>query len=250
MSTQQLLAIVLAASFSFATRAQTNDADYTWLTTKTLPKPAVMLDAAMTNLPRSIRERGDWIARMKKAAWVPSLEFRYGLGEGNFRQYRVLDRQSTATSVETTRESSSSGSTHTDISPVPGSSTESGSEKRSSTTRGTTTSSEGRDSYAVSDKAHWLDEYGVYLTWDLSRIVFREEELGVLDAELSKESFRDSMRTQVITTFYDLKETLMLLENENFKDSIQTQVKKERLAFLLDTLTGGELTNRGQPKNK
>lgn len=251
MFTKTFLPGLVAALVSTASLAQTNApavADYSWLAASTLPQPGPMLDAALANLPKSIREKSDWLARMKKAAWVPTLEFRHTIGQGGFRQFETVDRQTVSSSSETTRESESSKTTTTDISPVPGSSTDSGKGSRSSTTRGTTTTDEGRTSYARDDEARWLHDYGVYLSWDLSRLVFRSEELNVLSAEMSKETFRDNVRTQVITTYYDLKESLLLLENENFKDSVQIKVKKERLAFLLDTITGGELTTRGQPK--
>ncbi len=101
-------------------------------------------------------------------------------------------------------------------------------------------------SLARTEQTQWLNEYGLYLTWDLSGMVFRREEVDAAARELDRETYRGSVREQVIQTYYDLKEALLLLETDAYRDSVPTLVRKERLAFLLDTLCDGALT-AGRP---
>lgn len=228
--------------------------DYAWLTPATLPPPSTLIDAALSAMPRSFREKSDWLARMKKASWVPSLELRYGIGEQNFRTYRTLDSQTeVSTTAESSRESSSQSGQNVTTAADPlnnqlEQSADSGS--KSTSTKSTTVKQSGPTSYGVNDSSHWVNDYGVFLTWDLSRILFREEEVVVAGAEKERELFRESVRQQAIQTYYDLKETLLLLENEAYRASIPTKIKKERLAYMLDTMTEGAFSgSRGDRKS-
>jgi hypothetical protein len=203
---------------------------------------------------------------MRKAAWVPTLEFQYTIGEAITRDYRVIDRVETTTGSESQRESSSASGRRNSASINSGSesgvdglgassgssaslgqeaSSESESSRgsRSSRTSFKSTTYAGPQSYATGEDTKWVDEFGIFVSWDLSRVLFREEEIAVVGAELDRESFRQTVKTQVIQAYYDLMEALMLLDSETYRASIPTQVKRERLAFLLDSLTDGALSN-------
>lgn len=235
----------------------TNSADYGWLSAASLPQPSTMIDAAMGALPKTFSEKRDWLKRMHKAAWYPNLELRYGIGQGNYRRYQVLEnRQRITTGTSSTRESSSQSGQSIGLknNALGNNDLSLGSERSGDSTRSTTTSrevsDEGPASYVLSEDLRWMDDYGVYLSWDLSRLIFRSEEINVIAAEIDKETFRQDIRSQVIETYYDLKESLLLLDSETYKDSIPTRIRKERLAFLLDTLTGGALSKTATEKPK
>lgn len=241
------LTVAHAADAADQKAATTNPADFGWLNAATLPQPARMIDAAIDALPRTFSEKQDWLKRMHKAAWYPNLELRYGIGQGNYRRYQVLEnRQQVTTGSSSSRSSSSQNSQGTTFSTDTGGGisvkNDSGGSSQRSSSRSSSVTDEGPDSFVRSEDLRWMDDYGVYLSWDLSRLVFRQEEISVVAAEIDKEKFRQDIRSQVIQTYYDLKESLLLLESDSFKDSIPTRMRKERLAFLLDTLTGGALS--------
>lgn len=239
---------------------------FDWLTPDTLPPPREVVQAALDALPKTLAEKQDWLKRMRRAAWYPQLELQYRVGETAVRDYTVVDRVERTTSSETTRQSSrdsesrltsSGGDSVETVRDGGGSVVES---RESSTVRfdyenstrdgsgssrrsGSSVTYAGPDSYATGEKFKWADEFGVFLTWDLSRFVFQEGEINVARVEMDRETFRQNISTQVIQAYYDLMETLMLLDNPSYRDSIPTRVRKERLAFLLDTLTGGYLTS-------
>lgn len=255
-------------------RAPAGTNDYAWLTPGTLPPPGPMIDAAIDALPRSISERNDWLKRMRKAVWIPSIGLRYDIGQTGFREYKYVDnRRTTTTSSESMRESSSSfdssgsfssggGSQQTSdglgapVSADSSSSFESqfsqgsGGQSGSSYTTGYSQTDEGPTSIALGDRAHWVNQYGIMLSWDLSRLIFREEELAVTQAEINKAEFRQSIRDQVVQTYFDLKEALLLLDTENYKTSVPVRMRKERLAYLLDAMTQGALSTNGAKSGK
>ncbi len=247
--------------------------DYAWLTPQTLPPPGPMIDAAMAALPRTVTEQNDWLKRMHKAAWMPNLELHYAIGESSFNRYVFQpDRKQITTGQQLSQETSSQNGQNatksTDATSTSYSSgtppkvtqqrnaTSSGSQVENSSSSGsksgvTTINSvtdTGPGSYALNDGTRWVNQYGIYLTWDLSRILFRQEELSVVQAELNRQTFKDNVRDQVVQTYYDLKEAVLLLQNETYKDSVPTRIRKERLAFLLDTLTAGSFSARAGHK--
>lgn len=185
--------------------------DYVWLTPKTLPPPGPMIEAALAALPKTATEKADWLKRMHKAVWMPSLELHYSVGESGFRNFVVVPGQTVGTTLDPATDS-------------------------------------GSRSYATSDSTRWVNQYGVYLTWDLSKLLFRQEEISVAQIELNRQALRDNVRDQVAQTYYDLKESVLLLQNDTYKDSLPTRIRKERLAFLLDTLTAGAFSARAGHK--
>ena len=261
------VALALALAATLPTRAG-EVYRYDWLTATNLPTPSRLVEAAMKALPKSVREKQDWLARMRKAAWVPTVELRYTLGEGIFRDFETVSRVQRTTGSELQRESGStrgsstatregtSSQANTDALNAPAggntaSSAETVRERSSSSDRSTTrissesTTYGGPDSYATREEARWVDEFGLYLSWDLSRVLFREEEISVVGAELDKASFRQDVKAQVIDNYYSLVETLLLLDSATYRESVPTRVKRERLAYLLDSLTDGALSNAG-----
>lgn len=238
---------------------------YDWLDVKSLPPPSALVEASIKALPKSLSQKQDWLKRMRRAAWYPQMQLQYRVGETVVRDYDVVDRVEKTTSSETTRSSSrdsssrsssSSGSgtevvtdgggvladTHTSTSADVGSEHSSSHGSSVSRRSGTSTTYSGPDSYATGEDFKWGNEVGVYLTWDLSRFVFQGDEIDVVNAEIDRETFRQNVKVQVIQSYYDLLESLLLLENPNYRDSIPTKVRKERLAYLLDTMSGGYLS--------
>jgi hypothetical protein len=199
---------------------------------------------------------------------MPNLELRYSVGETVVREFTVVDRKSVSAGSEhmdeTTKESTTSRSGRSGSSeelqydelglPAGRNSTTSGdSNHGSSSTTGRRTADTSRqsltlngpDSYATGEDMRWVNEYGICLTWDLSRIIFRQEEMSIVGIEMDKEKFRQEVKAQVIQAYYDLMESLLLLDSQTYRTSVPTQVRRERLGYLLDSLTEGALSNAG-----
>ncbi len=262
---KKILAVALLAALALPARAEDAARPYDWLNTTTLPPPGKIIEAALDALPKSLAQQKDWLARIRRAAWYPQLSLQYRAGEAVIRNFQTVDRIEHTTGSESTRSSgrdtelrsSLSSSTRNSTTTDSGGSlsesqtdTDSGSGSETLSSRSSSaerrsissTTMRGPDSYATGEDFHWANEIGVLLTWDLSRFVFQEGELRVADAEISLEKFRQEVKIQTIETYYDLEEALRLLSNDTYKDSIPTQVRKERAAFMLDTLTGGYLS--------
>lgn len=269
MNTTRRLCCAFALALAATLPVQAGDVyRYDWLAATNLPAPSKLVEAAMKALPKTVREKQDWLARMRKAAWIPTVELHYTLGEGIYRDYQVVNRVQHTSGSELQRESGrssdssssrrSGSSTQVDTdalnAPAGGNtstSTEDTRGRSSSTDQRTTrissesTTYAGPESYATGERTRWLDEFGLYVSWDLSRVLFREEEISVVGAELDKASFRQDVKAQVIDNYYSLVETLLLLDSATYRESVPTRVKRERLAYLLDSLTDGALSNAG-----
>ncbi len=238
---------------------------YDWLTPTNLPPPTRLIQSALAAMPKTVKEQQNWVERMRRAAWMPNLELRYSIGDAVVRDYQVVQRSEVARGREHTdeisRESSSGSGRRTGsgsetqrdgLGVLVGQNESSSSEvtrdrssttgRRTSDSRSSSLTYSGPDSYATGERMRWVDEYGIAFTWDLSRLLFREEEMSIAGIEMDKESFRQNVRAQVIQAYYDLMETLLLLDSQTYRSSVPTQVKRERMAYLLDSLTDGALS--------
>lgn len=187
--------------------AATPDMRYAKLTLKNLPPLETVLQAATEAVPRSKAAVGDWEKKMRKAAWVPRLELRSAIGQQGFREYTVVNR-TTADAL------------------------------------GTVTSY--RDSYATGEDPRWLNEYQLALMWDFSQLFFRPEELDIarlkMDAvrmNMERDALVAGVRERALTAYYDLIESLRLLELETYRTSVPTIIRKERAAAQVDDLADG-----------
>ncbi len=224
--------------------------DYSWLTGATMPPPGPMIDAALAALPKSLSDRTDWVARMRKAAWIPVVGLKYDIGQDAFRHYQNIPNGQRTTTTTQSQHQDSSQAGQSAMQSTKESQTQqsisSGSQDSYSTSY--SVENDGPTSIALGDQAQWVNTYGIVLSWDLSRLVFRQEEMSVLRADIDKEQFRQNVRQQVIQTYYDLKEALLLMQSDTYKDSIPLRIRKERLAYLLDTLADGALSTRSGRK--
>ncbi len=262
---------------------------YDDLSLENLAPAEAVIEAAMANLPKSIKEQQEWLKRMRLSALVPRLELYWSTSEAIYRNYNVIDRKETTRGSENSSESGSERSVESGIDNETSSSqssenqsettqetisnvfgqpfefrdstsdststgTESGSaQTTSSSTRQSSSSSSrrtsfqsttdlGPDSYVTGEDTMWVDEYGVFLTWDLAQLVFHPEEPTAARADADVATFKMELRTRVAEVYFDLVEALMLLESDSYKNSVPTKVRKMRGAFLLDQLTGGYIT--------
>jgi hypothetical protein len=264
-----MAACLASAAALAAENERSKPGRYDWLTAESLAPPEEVVQAAIDALPTSLSEKQDWLKRMRRAAWIPQLELRYTVWEDAYRKYNVIDRQEVTSGSETRRESfdedgsASFSSSRTSTENVFGgngaplnvqteqrltSESESGSESSSSDGSSTqrrsfkSTTSLGPDSYVTDEDLRWAEEYGIFLTWDLSRVLFRAEEIDAVAAEIDIEAFKNTIKTQVIQTYYDLLTALEMLGAAEDRGSIPTRVRRDHFAFLLDTLTDGYIT--------
>lgn len=220
------------------------DSRYAKLTLKSLPPLEVVLQAAMDSLPEIVPSTPDWSKRMRQATFVPRVEVRYGIGEQRFRDFTVIDRTETSSGFESTRESSQS----TAFQSPSGDSSAQRTDSRGSRSTSSTTQL-GPDSYSAGEHPKWLDAWELALTWDFSQLFFRPEEINAaqmkMDAarlHLAREPFVAESREKVITAYYDLVESLRMLQLETYRTSVPTLMRKERAAAMVDDMTGGCLT--------
>jgi len=187
--------------------AATPDLRYAKLTLKNLPPLEAVLQAATDAVPQAKAAVADWQKRMRTAAWVPRFELRSAIGQQGLREYTVVNRTST----------DALGMTST-----------------------------YRDSYATGEDPRWLNEYQLAVMWDFSQLFFRPEEIDI--ARLKMEAVRVNMerdavvagvRERALTAYYDLIESLRLLELETYRASVPTIIRKERAAAMVDDLADG-----------
>lgn len=208
--------------------------DYAQLTLRSLPPVQGVTEAAMQELPEVLANTHDWVKRIRRSALFPEVELRLYALEELEDQWVVFD------SVETERISGHSESEEIYTgSTTPGGPLNVMTERREIDQEGETrTTHKGKDSYRSGSDETWLHEYGLFLTWDLSKLVFHEEEMEAAELHVRHAEFRYKFIDDVVDWYYELKETLMYLEDEAYASSPKMHIQKEKLAFLLDSLTG------------
>ncbi len=226
---------------------------------ETLPPVGMVIQRAMDELPKNVTERQNWLKRMRWAALLPEVELRYITAEDAYRQYQVLDRQEIRRESEsvTFSESGSLSGSETGVeeeyvsalsSYVPDSrrdfsSTESESVSGSESSRSTVVIDQGRDSYETGEGSRWMDEYGVFLTWDLSKFIFQgEDEIRAADTQASLAEFRLEYIDDIVDFYADLKEALVHLRDVD-PNSSRMQIQKLTSAAKLDAMTNHFLSH-------
>lgn len=268
-----VLSGVAAALTALSTMAVPATTPYDELTLENLAPAEDVIAMAVANLPKTMKEQQDWVKRMRRSALVPRLQLYWNTSEAFYREYEVIDRTETTRGSETITESGSENQrevsqsfeteaeagqeliydaggqlverrnslTATGVSgeEIANSRSTSSGERRSSFQ---STTYRGPDSYVTSEDTRWMNEFGLFLTWDLAQLVFHPSEATAARADADAATFRMELSTRVSEVYFDLVEALMLLETDAYKDSVPTRVRKMRGAFLLDQLTGGYIT--------
>lgn len=180
-------------------------ADYEGLTIETLPPIQRVTAAALQKMDLDINERSVSQARIRTSVLLPKMTL------------RLIDQQ------DNSMERIYTGSS------TPGGPLDVETERRVQT--------DGND---------WPQEYGLYFTWDLSKLVFHPEELDSIELEtryaevkVRAAETRYKFLDDLADWYFELKELLLTMETEKaYAASPKVQMRKEKLAFLLDSLTG------------
>ncbi len=100
------------------------------------------------------------------------------------------------------------------------------------------------------DENSWPQEYGVFFSWDLSKLLFHEEEIDAMELKarctetrIRASEIRYKFLEDLTDWYFELKELLLTMETEKaYAASPKVQMNKEKLACLLDSLTGNLIT--------
>lgn len=186
-------------------------ADYSGLTAETLPSIELVTKEALHELDLEIDEKTVSRARIRASILFPEVEL------------RLIDSQENST------ERIYGGSS------VPGGPLDVETERRVQT-----------------DENDWPQEYGVFFIWDLSKLLFHEEELDAFELEaryaevrVRAAETRYKFIDDLADWYFELKEVLLTMETDRtYAASPKVQMRKEKLAFLLDSLTGNLISDR------
>ena len=185
------------------------DQRYAWLTLTNLPPLEVFMLAA-TNATSESDDWPDWSRRMRRAAWVPRLEVRYGIGEQGLRRYGIVNR------------------------PVEG-----------LDSYGIGDEPEWVNTWEVG--LVWDFSQRLFRPEEID---VRRARLEAERVRLDREAAETDLRSRVILAYYELVEALRLLQMETYRDSVPTWIRKERAAATLDDLTRGALSRHApKPPN-
>jgi len=98
-----------------------------------------------------------------------------------------------------------------------------------------TVSAKSPDDLSLTDGTRWLENYSVRLAWDLSDLVFHNDELEAIVTQERVEEFRMEFIERVLRHYFNLKESLILMDEGDV--SVSTQMKKEFNLSILNALT-------------
>ncbi len=177
------------------------DQRYAWLALTNLP-PLEVFVAAATNANVEADEWPDWNRRMRRAAWVPRLEVRYGMGEQGLRRYGFVTRPT-------------DGLDSYGIGDEP----------------------EWLNVWEVG--LVWDLSQRLFRPEEIDA---RRARIEAERVRLDREAAATDVRGRVILAYYDLVEALRLLEMDTYRESVPTWIRKERAAATLDDLTRGALS--------
>lgn len=184
-------------------------ADYEGLTVATLPSMQAVQEAALREMDLDVDERGVSLVRIRASMLLPEVEV------------RLIDAQENST------ERIYGGSS------VMGGPLDVETERRVKT-----------------DENDWPQEYGLFFIWDLSRLLFHEEEIDAMElnaryaeTRIRASEIRYKFLEDLTDWYFELKELLLTMETEKaYAASPKAQMNVEKLAFLLDSLTGNLIT--------
>ncbi|MCX7818335.1 MAG: hypothetical protein N2652_03875 [Kiritimatiellae bacterium] len=182
------------------------DQRYAWLALTNLPPVEVFL-ATVTNAEVETTDESHWRRRMRRAAWVPRLEVRYGMAEQGLRRYGFVMR------------------------PVDG-----------LDSYGIGDEPEWLNAWEVG--LVWDFSLRVFRPEEIDAHRARIEAERV---RLDRQTAEADLRSRVILAYYELVEALRLLQMDTYRDSVPTWIRKERAAATLDDLTRGALSRLAPP---
>lgn len=178
------------------------DQRYAWLVLTNLPPIEAFINAAVNKANAETHEWPDWSRRMRRAAWVPRFEVRYGMAEQGLRRYGIFTRPEGWTD-----------------------------------SYGIGDEPEWLNVWEVG--LVWDLSQRVFRP---EEIEIQRTRIEAERMRIDREAAESSLRERVILVYYDLLEALRLLQMDTYRESVPTWIRKERAAATLDDLTCGELS--------
>ncbi|MGA1194410.1 MAG: hypothetical protein ACO3ZG_08570 [Kiritimatiellia bacterium] len=161
------------------------------------PSMSNVLDVAMNNLSRTLREPHAWGLRRGLASLLPVVRVGESVREGNYDRY-LLERDPNDRNR--------------------------------------------LDDFSLDDGIREYDYASIWLQWDLSDLIFHQDEMEAASVERELAEFRARFSRDIITSYHKLKYTCALLERELMSteiDRINLQMERDILMDYLDHATAG-----------
>lgn len=212
---------------------------YDTLTLDNLPPVGEVIEAAMDSLPRDVGQIRNWDARMRWAALLPQFQFRFRTYEAYRDMYETVYRTDEGREFISRRDLRTTDRVATDPfdSYVDSYDSRFSDSKRVSYT-------EGPFANQLPDESQWRDDYQFQATWDLSQLVFHNDELESAQVNRFISEFRLKYMqnvAQIYTKLADALDTLSRTPNNR-----RAQSQRDIQAAILDEITGDLIYNQSR----
>ena len=219
-------------------------ANYEQLTLNNLPGVGQVIQASLKALPRDLGEVRNWTTRMRLSALLPQLQARYRWFQDSLDQYETVYRTKTHSESESRNEDRDQDEL---ISRVHADPLESYVETQELDydsdfqSRTSWRESDGPYSINSSDELAWMDDYQITATWNLSALVFSDDELQAAQVNRIVAEYRFKHMESVATLYSKLQAALDTLSRA--PANVRAQIQRDATAAMLDVATDGYLSD-------
>lgn len=244
------LAVVLLGLSSGSAQAGAQDDTYAGLRLDNLPSVSQVIDAAMETLPRDLAKVTDWNSRMRWSTLLPQFQVRYRLFEDVLDRYETVYR--TTTDQRTVRRNEDRDtdrdtdtlSDHVATDPFDSyvDTTEQDYDEdysSSFTERYSGVERSGPWANNRDDELVWAEEINFQATWNLSQLVYSDDEIQAAAANRFVAEFRIKYMESVAKIYAALRSALETLDRT--PDNARARSQRDIHAAMLDQLTDGYL---------
>ncbi len=236
-SVQVVLSLIVVAGCTLPVRAlaaKRRD-PFADLTLATMPSVGQVIEAGLDHLPSSVGKSVNWSKRMHMSALLPVFQVRYRAFESNYDRFDYRTQYTT----RTTRGSSTDEDDTSRVHATPGSS------YFDSSDGGSASWEHYADAkypvqYSLEDGIRELHDQTLVATWDLSTLLYHNDELEAAQVGRFVASFRYDYIRNMADLYRKLKQSLKLLARDPRNPAALEQ--REIHGVIIDQLTGGYLT--------
>ena len=231
--------LCLAIIAGFAVESSSNvysELDLSYLSTDTLPPPAMVADAAINALPRSLSETQEYERRLRASALMPRFEIRH-------RQTDVGERRFDHVERVTTRRVDSYNLTEAQEMRVSAQPMDSFIQDRSTERFATQTFSERQPitTLALDDEEVTREMYQLQVNWRLQDLVYHPAELRVPEVNRMIASHRNQKVEKIVPLYRAFINAVRQMENNPTSRQARETVGDRLL--VLDMLTDDFISN-------
>ena len=218
-------------------------ANYDHLSLDNIPGVGQVIQASLKALPRDLGEIRNWTTRMRLSALLPQIQARYRWFQDTVDQFDTVYRTKTHDESESRSEDRDQDElisrVHADPleSYVEEQNLNYGSDYRSHTSFRET---DGPHSITLNDDVVWMDDYQIMATWNLSALLFTDDELQAAQVNRIVAEYRFKHMESVAGLYGKLQSALDTLSRT--PANIRSKIQRDAAAAMLDAVTDGYLS--------